>query len=334
MRRGFFFLLLAVMVVFAGCTAKQEVPLMQKKALPSWYTNPPLTTQTKLYALGEGESKEIAITNALSMMASTLSVSIESKFSSKKFVEEGTYNTHQQTTLSEIQSDVKKIRISNYEVVEAKELGFRKHIVLIASDKKRLFESLKSELEQKFALADAKLNSLHLHHALEQLDIYKKVLHDLEDVPDALVVMNVLQSSFHGESFIQKIQKLKNSHAALLASISFEIETDESSQNLQAPIREALNAKKVQIDNSSAKTHFKIIIRSDIQKASSYGFTLARSAIEISVKDSKNSIIAGNKLNITGQSTQGYEIAKQSVAVKFGEMIQKEGIGKILGLEL
>lgn len=332
MRRGFFFLLLAVMVVFAGCTAKQEVPLMQKKALPSWYTNPPLTTQTKLYALGEGESKEIAITNALSMMASTLSVSIESKFSSKKFVEEGTYNTHQQTTLSEIQSDVKKIRISNYEVVEAKELGFRKHIVLIASDKKRLFESLKSELEQKFALADAQIGSLHLHHALEQITIYKKLLQELEDVPNTLVVMNVLQSSFQGDSFIQKIQKIKNSYAALLASISFEIETDESSQNLQAPIREALNAKKVQLDNSSAKTHFKIIIRSDIQRASSYGFTLARSAIEISVKDS-SSIIAGNKLNITGQSTQGYEIAKQSVAIKFGEMIQKEGIGKVLGLE-
>ena len=334
MRRGFFFLLLAVMVVFAGCTAKQEVPLMQKKALPSWYTNPPQNTQTKLYALGDGESKEVAIANALSMMASTLSVSIESTFNAQKVVHEGMRNSHQLTTQSEIQSDVKKIRISNYEVVEAKELGFRKHIVLIASDKKRLFESLKSELEQKFVLADAQIGSLHLHHALEQLEIYQKVLHNLDDVPDTLVVMNVLQSSFHGESFIQKIQKLKNSHAALLASISFEIETDENSKNLQAPIREALGAKKVQMDNSSAKTHFKIIIRSDIQRASSYGFTLARSAIEISVKDSKNSTIAGNKLNITGQSTQGYEIAKQSVAVKFGEMIQKEGIGKILGLEL
>lgn len=334
MRKSCFFIIAIIAFAFVGCATKKEVPLMQKKALPSWYTNPPLTTQTKLYALGEGESKEVAITNALSMMASTLSVSIESKFSSKKFVEEGTYNTHQQTTLSEIQSDVKKIRISNYEVVEAKELGFRKYIVLIASDKKRLFESLKSELDQKFALADAELGSLHLHHALEQLDIYKKVLHKLEDVPDTIVVINVLENSFHGESFLAKIQKLKNSHAALLASISFEIETDENSKNLQAPIREALGAKKVQIDNSSAKTHFKIIIRSDVQRASSYGFLLARSAIEISVKDTKNSIIAGNKLNITGQSTQGYEIAKQSVAIKFGEMIQKEGIGKILGLEL
>ena len=329
----YFFIIVITLLFFVGCSTKEEVPLMQKKALPSWYTNPPLTTQTKLYALGEGESKEVAITNALSMMASTLSVSIESTFNAKKFVEEGVRNSHQLTTQSEIQSDVKKIRISNYEVLEAQELGFRKHIVLIASEKKRLFESLKSELEQKFALADAQIGSLHLHHALDQLDIYKKVLHELEDVPDTLVVMNVLQSSFHGESFIQKIQKLKNSHAALLASISFEIETDENSKNLQAPIREALGAKKVQIDNSSAKTHFKIIIRSDIQRASSYGFTLARSAIEISVKESKNSIIAGNKLNITGQSTQGYEIAKQSVAVKFGEMIQKEGIGKILGLE-
>ncbi len=332
--RRYLFIVALLTLLFVGCSKKEEVPLMQKKALPAWYTNPPQTTQTKLYALGEGESKEVAITNALSMMASTLSVSIESTFNSKKFVEEGMRNSNQLTTFSEIQSDVKRVRISHYEVLEAQELGFRRHIVLIVSEKKRLFESLKNELDQKFALADAQLGSLHLHHALEQITIYQKLLQELEDVPNTLVVMNVLQSSFQGESFIQKIQKIKNSYAALLASISFEIETDENSKNLQAPIRDALNAKKLQLKSGNALVHFKIIVRSDIHKASSYGFLLARSAIEISVKDSKNSIIAGNKLNITGQSTQGYEIAKQSVAIKFGEMIQKEGIGKILGLEL
>ncbi|MDD2651597.1 MAG: LPP20 family lipoprotein [Sulfurimonas sp.] len=334
MRKSCLFIAVAATLFFAGCSTKEDVPLMPKKALPAWYTNPPQSTQKTLYALGEGESKEVAVANALSMMASTLSVSIQSTFSSKKVVEEGVRNSHQQTTVSNIQSDVKKIRISHYEVVEAQELGFKKHVVLIASEKKKLFESLRSELEQKFAIADAAVGSLHLHHELEGLSIYKKVLHDLGDVPNMLVVMNVLQSSFNGERFIQKIQKIKNNYAALLASISFELEADEDSLALQAPVRDALSAKKVQIDSKSAKVHFKIAIRSDVQRASSYGFILARSAIEISVRDAKGTTIGGNKLHITGQSTQGYEIAKQSIAVKFGAMVQKEGIGKVLGLEL
>lgn len=327
-------LLLASLIFLAGCAAQKEVEVAQKKVLPSWYVNPPQTTQTTLYAIGEGEDRDEAVKNALNMMASTLSVSISSQFDSQKVVQEGLLNTHQSTVVSKTQSDVKKIRISSYELIESHKLGFRNHIVLIKSQKQKLFLSLKNELEQKFSLIDAQMKSLPLHHALEQLNIYKKAKYEIKDVPDVLVVMNVLESAYDGKEYLQKIDILNSSYEKLASSITVAITCDAESKNLEAPIREGFNSKGVQVGNGSGNTHFNVVVKSNIQKASSYGFTLARSAIEISIKDYKGSIVASNKLNIVGQSTQGYEVAKESVAMKLDEMIKKEGIGKIIGLDL
>lgn len=326
--------LLAGLIFLAGCAAQKEVEVAQKKVLPSWYVNPPQTTVSTLYAIGEGEDRDEAVKNALNMMASTLSVSISSQFDSKKVVQEGLLNTHQSTVLSKTQSDVKKIRISSYELIESHKLGFKNHIVLIKSQKQKLFLSLKNELEQKFSLIDAQMKSLPLHHALEQLNIYKKAKYEIADVPDVLVVMNVLESAYDGKEYLQKIDILNSSYEKLASSITVAIECDSESKNLEAPIREGFNSKGVRINGGKGSTHFRVNVKSNSQKASSYGFTLARYAIEISVQDYKGSVVASNKLNIVGQSTQGYEIAKESVAMKLDEMIKKEGIGKIIGLDL
>lgn len=322
------------LLFLAGCSAQKEVEVAQKKAPPSWYVNPPKTTPATLYAIGEGEDRDEAVKNALNMMASTLSVSISSQFDSQKVVQEGLVNTHQSTVVTKTQSDVKKIRISSYEIAESYALGFRKHIVLIKSQKQKLFESLHSELEQKFALADSQIASLSLSHALNQLSGHRKVKDALKDVPDTLVVMNVLNSSFDGKEHIQKIDKINSSYEKLLSSITVAITSDGDSKHLEAPIREGFSSKGVHISSGKGSTHFRVNVKSNPQKASSYGFTLARYAIEISVQDYKGAVVASNKLNIVGQSTQGYEIAKESVAMKLDEMIKKEGIGKITGLDL
>jgi len=326
--------LILALFVFAGCTAQKEAEVPQKKALPSWYVNPPQTTTSTLYALGEGENRDEAVKNALNMMASTLSVSISSQYDSKKVVQDGLINTDQSTVISTTQSDVRKIRISSYELMESHSLGFRKHVVLIRSNKQKLFDSLKGELEQRFALVESQLASLSLHHSLAQLKGYKKAKEEIGDVPNTLVVMNVLDSSYKGEEYIQKIDKINLSYEELLSKITLEINCDSNSKNLEAPIRDGFGSKGVLIQAGSGSSHFRVNVRSSIQKASSYGFTIARFAIDISVKDSKDSIVASNKLNIAGQSTQGYEVAKESAAIKLGEMIKKEGIYKVTGLDI
>ncbi len=326
----FFVLLLSVLFFFSACASQKRAVVVSTKELPSWYKNPPKSSPLTLYSVGEGESKEEAVAIALSSMASTLSVSISSQFRTKSVVKEGAVEGSQTTSVNEVQSDVNKVRISNYEVVEAEEFGFKKFIVLVKSEKKKLFESLKKELDQEFSLTQNR----ETLNAIKQLNMYEEQKKSLENVPNTLMVMSVLDERFDSAIYIKKIKEIDEKQEKLLNSISFSIESDSESQNLTAALQKGLSAKKIIIKEGSGKNHFKITLSSKIEKASSYGFILARSAITITTKDVSGAIIGSNKLNITGQSTQGYDIAKESIAIKLNEMIKKEGIEKVLGLEL
>ena len=169
---------------------------------------------------------------------------------------------------------------------------------------------------------------------IKQLSIYKEQKILLADVPNMVRVMSVLDASFDGSKYLKKYQEIDAKYMQLLGAITFSIESNAQAQNLKAPIQKGLSAKNLTIKQSSGKNHFKIKISSTIEEASSYGFTLARSAIDITTQDANGAIIGSNKLNITGQSTQGYAIAKESIAIKLSEMIRKEGIERVLGLQI
>ncbi|MFA6191360.1 MAG: LPP20 family lipoprotein [Sulfurimonas sp.] len=326
----YFITLFIILLLFSACASQKQSVVASKKEFPEWYKNPVKTSTSTMYATGEGESKEEAVAVALSAMASTFSVSISSEFKTKSVVQEGNIESSQTTSINEVKSDVQKIRISNYEVVEVEEIGFKRFIVLVKSEKRKLFESLKRELEQKISLIQTGTTT----NAIKELNRYKEQKNSLQDVPNTLTVMSVLDESFDGSKYIKKVKEIDEKYEKLLASITFSIESDGESQNLKAPIQKGLSEKKMIIKEGSGKNHFKITLSSKTEQASSYGFNLARCAINITIKDYSGAIIGSNKLNITGQSTQGYNIAKENVTIKLAEMIKKEGIEKVLGLEM
>lgn len=328
------FFTIFILLFLSGCSSKEESHMV-KKELPSWYVNPPKDSKTTLYATGEGRERKEAIADALNLLASTLSVSVESQFTLQQSVEEGLVTSHQQSSQSRIDSVVEKVRISNYEIVESQEFGFKKYIVLIKSDKQKLFSSLKNELEQKFGTAQKEVESVKESHALRELEIYKKIKTELADVRNTLMVMQALKSDFESHSYLKKAQNLTSLYDEQLSKISFSITCDDESKRLQAPIAEGLGLKKIQIESRNNKReHFNIEVRLKTKESFAYGFIMASSAIEIVVKDAKEVIIGSNKLNIMGQSIHSFDMAQESVAIKLDEMIKKEGIGKVLGLEL
>ena len=327
-------LISTILLLLSGCGAQKRVVVAEPKELPSWYTTPIHSSSSTLYGVGEGENRDTAIANALNFMASTLSVSISSEFNTKSIVKEGSEESYNSTSVNEVKSSVKKIRISSYKVVELEHIGFNKYIALVKSDKRKLFESLKDELEQKFRIIDNKRAEIQNYNAIKKLGIYKEAKESVADVTNTLIVMKVLQKGFDDSAYLMKLKEVNQRYEQLLSSITFSVESNAQAENLKSPIRKGLSAKKLTLKHSSGKNHFKIYISSTAHNASSYGFNLVRSAIAITVKDYSGAVIGSNKLNITGQSTQGYAIAKENVAAKLNAMIEKEGIAKVLGLEL
>ena len=320
--------------ILSGCGATKQVSV-KPKTLPSWYTQPQASTSTILYALGEGETKKEAIAEALSFMASTLSVKISSSYNAKTVVKEGTTrNSSDGVYRSEIQSDVAEIRISNYEVIESQSLGFKRYAVVVKSDKRKLFQSMKQELDQKFLMINKDEESLKNADALKKLVFYRESKNSLTSLPNTLIVMNVLNPSFEGDEYIRSSQILSSKYQDIVQNISFSVLANSEAQNLRAVVSSALSEKRLRIKESKSEMHYTISIHAKIERADAYGFTLARTAINFTTKNSKGAIVGTHKANITGQSSQGYAIAKQNLSIKLTQLIKKEGIAKVLGLDI
>lgn len=316
----------------SGCSSKKEVTFASPKSLPSWYTNPPKTDNQILYEVGEGINKEDAINKALNFMASTLSVTIASEYTSHDSVRTGSVNSYQQDVDNTIKANVQATRISHYQIVESTEHSFRRYLVLIKSDKKQLFESMKKELNEKIALLKNQESSIKNKNVIEQLRFYKQADDDFASIVHSLNVMHVLNSDFDSSPYLEATNHYKNSYNDLRAKITFGFQSNGQGKNLIAPIKAGLSGKKLLVEERADHYHLVIAIDAKIEEAESMGFHLARSAISITTKNKAQTAIGSNKLNIVGQSTQGFAIAKENVAIQLQQLIDEQGIENILGL--
>ena len=320
--------------ILSGCGSSKKMVVAEPKELPSWYTKTPQSTSTDLYAMGIGQNRQDAITNALTQMISTLGVSVSSEFSSNTVVQEGNHESYNATYTSKSKSEVKHIRISNYELLESENLGYKKYAVLVKSNKTRLFTSMKKELDQKFYKITQEEKIIIQQNMLTQLNFYKASLAELALLENELIIMSELRPSFDTKSYLDNYTMLDKKYTMLYKNISFSFSSNQNAKNLEAPLAKGISAKKLHLDSKRGKGHFIVSVSSHIERASSYGFTLARSSITIQVKDYKGTVIGSNKINIVGQSTQGFNIAKQNVAIKLDALIKKEGIAKVLGISI
>lgn len=327
-------LIVSIGVLFSACGTQKRVVVAKKKEIPSWYKTPPMSTAHTLYAVGIGSNKKDAIADALTQMISTLSVEVSSVYTSKTVAKDGKDESFEGTYTKEMQSVVKPIRISNYELLEAKNLGFKNYAVLIQSNKQKLFKSMLQELKQDFKILSSKESVVVHENALKQLHFYKNALISLKLLPNKLLIMQELDASFDSSAYLKKFNEFNYKYDKLHSRISFTLSANQDALNLKAPIASALSAKKFKIATLRGKNHFRIYIKANIHKANSYGFTLARSSIKVTTKDYKGVVIASNSFDIVGQSSQGYAIAKENVALKLRMMIKKEGIEKLLGLSI
>ena len=318
---------------FVGCGSAKRV-VVEEKVLPAWYEHPPRSTSSELYAVGEGKSKREAIDSALALLASTLSVSIASDFSAKTVVKEGSINSSDATYVNKTQSEVKKIRITNYQLLNAAQLGYKRVAVLIKVDKKMLFRGLKNELDEQFSVIASRQKNIQKQNALKQLGFYDKSLQELHNLQNTLSVMKVLEENFDMSVYLQKREELQEKRDVILHKISFSIKTDAGAKRFAAAVESGLTKAKFRIQKSTDKYHFSVFISAKIKRAQAYGFSIARAELSFITTENSGQIIATNLLHIDGQSSQGYGIALQDLVKKLNAKIEKEGIFQILNLNI
>ena len=333
MKAVIFFMIIMLGFGFSGCGSAKRVEVAQK-AVPKWYEHPPRSTNSELYGVGEGKSKKEAIDNALSLIASTLSVSISSSYSAKTVIKEGRVNSSDATYVNQTHRDVKKIRIINYRVLNAAQLGFKRFAVLVEVNKEELFRGLKNELDQEFATIAAKEKNIEHENALLQLAFYKRSLQNLKNMQNNLAVMKVLDEKFDTASYRNKQNLLERKYHKLLSKITFWVDADKNAKRFVTVVEAGITKQRFMLKKKKDIYGFRIYITAKIKKAEAYGFSIARSEIAFVTKDHKGEVIGSNVLHIDGQSSQGYRIAEQDLVKKLNNRVKEEGIFKILNLNI
>ena len=145
--------------------------------------------------------------------------------------------------------------------------------------------------------------------------------------------MHVLNTDFDATPFIKQAQHYANSYADLRAKVTFSFQSNTDAKNLLPVLSSGLSKEKILIKESDDIYHLNVIVDAYVEEVKSMGFQLARTAISIEVIDHTKTVLGSNKLNITGQSTQGYNVARENVAIKLKRLVEAEGIARVLGVK-
>ncbi len=314
--------------LLTGCAAPKEKVVAEPVALPSWYMQPPASNATTLYGTGEGANRQAAIDDALTNMIATFGVSVSSRFEVHTIEYQGRNDSFDKQVAQHTSSEVKKIRISDYEVTDIRELGYKRIIVQVQANKKRLLAGMIATADQQLRQYEFAMKRSRTNDELKQLAIVLDALKALQDLPDTLLVMNALDSTADTKALLQRYEQFLDQKKSLLQRIGFALHSDLAT--LKAPVSKGLSEHAFHM-TSNASAQFDIWIHATMNRAESHGFTLARTTLVFETKDHQGTIVASNTLQLTGQSSQGYDIALQNVVERLNERIASEGIENILG---
>ncbi len=333
LRLRYFFLLLAALVL-GGCGGAKPRVSVAPKPLPEWFTHPPASDETTLYAAAEGTDRPSALNNALNRLAANLGVVIASQYASD--ITEIRHNGRSDTSATvknSVQAEVKKIRITDYRIVRERQQGFRRYLVLIAADRKTIFNGIRNELDQKVGHYHQEEKALHGHNPLQQLLFYKKAAETSEAIDNTLLVLQTLDPAFDPAPYRSTLDRWKTGALDLQKRIRFSLHAKTPLAKRLAPVlREGLTSEHLLLGDKKGPGHFTVIIDTDTETAKSLGFFLARTSVSLKTVDDKGRTVAERKLDLIGQSSQSQGIARQNVAVKLKKILHKEGIFRLLGL--
>jgi hypothetical protein len=292
------FIFLFSFLFLVGC-GSNNVYVSKPKPIPSWYLNPPQSTQQFVYVTGSGIDKKEAILNALSNFISRYSITISSDFETKsESFGGGLYNKN---SVNNIKATVKKFEVSNYDVIKARQYSFDKFFVLVRVDINKLYQNVKNSLDNRFKEYKKEYHLISSENPLNKLIDLNKLYSKIKEEKNYISILKVMNNNFNEEPYLSFINKVKNRLYSLKNSIHIEIDSD---NNIFAEdVKKYLINKGIKIGRSDIKLEI------NINKRNSYSFVkLVTYQIYINVKY-KNNIIGNNffKVVTTQNSTvNGY----------------------------
>jgi hypothetical protein len=238
---------LFVVLLFLGCAGNKQ------PKIPSWYLKP----LGEDYATGSGYTKKEAVFNALSNFVAKYGVGISSSLDiNKKNYSGGLYLKNSAYSLK---AEVSKIEISDYRVVKVYPYKYR-FLVLVKVDKKRLFNRLKSSLDERFKGYKEQFLAIKKENSIKQLIDLKNLLKELEKEKRYIKFLKALNPSFNQKPYMDFIEDVKQQFIKLKHCVKIEIECNNFA--IKKDIEKYLNEHDIKVSKSPLKLKVKVIKKS------------------------------------------------------------------------
>nr|WP_321268221.1 LPP20 family lipoprotein [uncultured Sulfurimonas sp.] len=321
-------LLISTTLIFAGCggSSATPAPAPAPKVLPAWINAPlPSDNEQFMYGMSIEADRDSAIKAALSDMIAKLGTTIESTYESNEEVQGAFVNSN---IKNQIKSDVSKVKINNYKVINSHKVSYREFAVMIETDKKKLVSGLKENLEAQKKSITQKYNSLKGRDALTSYNTKKELSQDASKLLSEVLIISELDKSFNKKDNLDFITQKQKQFLAESKSLKFFVSGNSESEKFVNSIKNYLAQGGFNVTNSKNNA-----VQVKVNTTDRLSGKIAILNINVSVYD-KTQRIGGKSVIVKERYNGSKASAYKNASIHLEQDIKSQGINKVIGINL
>lgn len=280
-------------------------------AAPAWFTDVRIDTPSEYYGCGSGDTGEDAVRAALNEIASKISVTIESSYSSMQAVSGSSVVSEQK---NQILSNVKKMNFNSYETIKtAKDSDVV--YVLVRVDRAQLLEEKKGELDILYSKLSTELSNIQNASDIEKYKAIVALNTDLQTMNENIFLGKSISQSFDASQYVELYKKFSSMLINSKSNIILAINTDSPvSKNFSKVFANFISKQGIKISQSKPNATLVITTNTKEKKVESTSESIQNAkfvAIELSttLKKPDGTEIASNSFKFVNNSSVSYDDA-------------------------
>ncbi|MCK5110648.1 MAG: LPP20 family lipoprotein [Arcobacteraceae bacterium] len=329
------YIFLTIFVIFlSGCGKSIQIePKKVYGQIPSWYISPPNNDENFLYGLGEANNMDLAQKIALENLSARLSVNISSKLESYQESYRDFREYTKKSTKHNISSEITKLFITNYKIINSKQLANDRFIVLIAIKRLEMIKILRNEVEALYKKTLDEDLMLKQRDPLTRMLFYKNTQNEFQEAVKKVQILENLDPLFTAQKYFNINKEINFNFNQLKESMTISIDTDKNSEQFIDLVRNALLQKgfKVIDKKYNGANHIRLIMRSNTTINNAYGLDIIKVLLTTEVLTNAKRHIGGNTINLKGGSSQGVDDAKSSLNRNLAVFLKNQGSHTLFG---
>ncbi|MFM8186744.1 MAG: hypothetical protein ACKN9I_07455, partial [Alphaproteobacteria bacterium] len=194
-----------------------------------------------------------------------------------------------------------------------------------------------NEQKERVEFTQKKINDLDKNSSqanpIQRRTNLLKILELCKELELKARILSGVQEEVDLKSILSLVAKYQNEFEKSSANIEFFFDP-KSSKDLTSIVRSALNKEKLKTAkalNSKDPNQIVIELNFEINTQAIYGANISKVKIDIE-NTAQDKVVASNQIEVSGSSTLGEAESKKAAFKSFEELIEKEGVLKILGI--